>query len=340
MTRGGVLARDLAIDLGTANTLVYAKGEGILLNEPTVIALNERTQDVLAMGKDAWQMIGRTPAYIVAVRPLRGGAITDFDITQRMIRLLLKRSGVSRFNRPRVLICVPSAITEVERRAVEEAARRAGAAGAYLIEQPMAAAIGAGLPIHEPLGNMVVDVGGGTTEVAVISLGGIVALNAIRVGSFDVDASIQAFVRREYGIAIGERTAEEIKITIGSAYPVDDAMKVEVRGRDLMTGLPKTVILGPEEVREAIEEQVGAIVDSVVSCLGEAPPELAQDLILQGIHLTGGGGMLRGLDRRLQEETAIPVHLVDAPLECVVLGAGRCLEAFDSLRVMFMGADR
>ncbi|GAC1319862.1 MAG: rod shape-determining protein [Acidimicrobiales bacterium] len=311
-----------------------------MLNEPTVIALNERTQDVLAMGKDAWQMIGRTPAYIVAVRPLRGGAITDFDITQRMIRLLLKRSGVSRWNRPRVLICVPSAITEVERRAVEEAARRAGAAGAYLIEQPMAAAIGAGLPIHEPLGNMIVDVGGGTTETAVISLGGIVALQAIRVGSFDIDASIQAFVRREYGIAIGERTAEEIKITIGSAYPAEDEIKVEVRGRDLMTGLPKTVILSPEEVREAIEEQVGAIVDSVVSCLGEAPPELAQDLIVQGIHLVGGGGLLRGLDRRLQEETAIPVHLVDAPLECVVLGAGRCLEAFDSLKVMFMGAER
>jgi len=337
---GAVLARDLAIDLGTANTLVYAKGEGIVLNEPTVIALNERTQDVLAMGKDAWQMIGRTPAYIVAVRPLRGGAITDFDITQRMIRLLLKRSGVSRWNRPRVLICVPSAITEVERRAVEEAARRAGAAGAFLIEQPMAAAIGAGLPIHEPLGNMIVDVGGGTTETAVISLGGIVALQAIRVGSFDIDASIQAFVRREYGIAIGERTAEEIKITIGSAYPTEDEIKVEVRGRDLMTGLPKTVVLSPEEVRDAIEEQVGAIVDSVIKCLGEAPPELAQDLIAQGIHLVGGGGLLRGLDRRLQEETAIPVHLVDAPLECVVLGDGRCLEAFDSLKVMFMGADR
>jgi rod shape-determining protein MreB len=271
---------------------------------------------------------------------LRGGAITDFDITQRMIRLLLKRSGVSRWNRPRVLICVPSAITEVERRAVEEAARRAGAAGAYLIEQPMAAAIGAGLPIHEPLGNMIVDVGGGTTETAVISLGGIVALQAIRVGSFDIDAAIQAFVRREYGIAIGERTAEEIKITIGSAYPVEDSIKVEVRGRDLMTGLPKTVILSPDEVRDAIEEQVGAIVDSVIKCLGEAPPELAQDLIVQGIHLVGGGGLLRGLDLRLQEETAIPVHLVDAPLECVVLGAGRCLEAFESLKVMFMGAQR
>ncbi|HEX2701055.1 MAG TPA: rod shape-determining protein [Acidimicrobiales bacterium] len=334
------MARDLAIDLGTANTLVYARDRGIVLNEPTVIALNEKTQAVLAMGHDAWQMIGRTPGYIVAVRPLRKGAITDFDITQRMIRLLLKRAGVTRFNRPRVLICVPSAITEVERRAVEEAARRAGAADPYLIHQPMAAAIGAGLPIHEPLGNMVVDIGGGTTETAVISLGGIVALQAIRVGSFDIDASIQTYVRRDYGMAIGERTAEEIKLAIGSAYPVDDSIKAEVRGRDLMTGLPKTVILSPDEVRAAIDEQVSAIVDSVVQCLGQAPPELAQDLIGQGIHLVGGGGMLRGLDRRLQEETAIPVHLVDAPLECVVLGAGRCLEAFDSLKVMFMGADR
>ena len=308
-----------------------------MLNEPTVIALNSRTQDVLAMGKEAWQMIGRTPGYIVAVRPLRKGAITDFDITQRMIRLLLERAGVSRFNRPRVLICVPSAITEVERRAVEEAARRAGAQAAYLIEQPMAAAIGAGLPIHEPLGNMVVDVGGGTTETAVISLGGIVALQAIRVGSFDIDASIQAYVRREYGIAIGERTAEEIKMAIGSAFPMDDAMKAEVRGRDLMTGLPKTVILSPEEVRMAIEDIVGAIVDSVVQCLGQAPAELAQDLLTEGIHLSGGGGLLQGLDRRLQEETALPVHRVDTPLECVALGAGKCLEAFDSLKVMFMG---
>ncbi len=334
------MGRDLAIDLGTANTLVYARDRGIVLNEPTVIALNEKTQAVLAMGHDAWQMIGRTPGYIVAVRPLRKGAITDFDITQRMIRLLLKRAGVTRFNRPRVLICVPSAITEVERRAVEEAARRAGAADPYLIHQPMAAAIGAGLPIHEPLGNMVVDIGGGTTETAVISLGGIVALQAIRVGSFDIDASIQTYVRRDYGMAIGERTAEEIKLAIGSAYPVDDSLKAEVRGRDLMTGLPKTVILSPDEVRAAIDEQVSAIVDSVVQCLGQAPPELAQDLISQGIHLVGGGGMLRGLDRRLEEETAIPVHLVDAPLECVVLGAGRCLEAFDSLKVMFMGAER
>jgi rod shape-determining protein MreB len=257
-----------------------------------------------------------------------------------MIRLLLQRAGLSRFHRPRVLICVPSAITEVERRAVKEAARQAGAAEAQLIEQPMAAAIGAGLPIHEPLGNMVVDVGGGTTETAVISLGGIVALQAIRVGSFDIDAAIQTYVRREYGIAIGERTAEEIKLAIGSAFPTDDEVKAEVRGRDLMSGLPKNVILSPEEVRAAIEEQVKAICDSVVQCLGRAPPELAQDLIVQGINLVGGGGMLRGLDRRIAEETALPVHLVDAPLECVALGAGKCLEAYESLRVLFMGAER
>jgi len=334
------LARDLAIDLGTANTLVYARGKGIVLNEPTVIAFNARTEEVLAMGQEAWQMIGRTPGYIVAVRPLRKGAITDFDITQRMIRLLLQRSGVSRYNKPRVLICVPSAITEVERRAVEEAARRAGAAGAYLIEQPMAAAIGAGLPIDEPRGNMVIDIGGGTTESAVISLGGIVALEPLRVGGFDLDGAIQTYVRREYGIAIGERTAEEIKLAIGTALPLENEVKAEVRGRDLMSGLPKTVILSPVEIRLATEEHIGAIVDSVIKCLGKAPPELAQDLILEGIHLTGGGGMLPGLAQRFSQETDTPVTVVDAPLECVALGAGRCLEAFDSLKVMFMGAER
>ena len=289
------MARDLAIDLGTANTLVYERGRGIVLNEPTVIALNERTQEVLAMGHEAWQMIGRTPGYIVAVRPLRQGAITDFEITQRMIRLLLHRVGVNRFNRPRVVICVPSAITEVERRAVTEAARRAGAADAQLIEQPMAAAIGAALPIHEPVANMVVDVGGGTSETALISLGGVVALKAVRVGSFDIDAAITAFIRREYGIAVGERTAEEIKMAIGSASPVRDEIKAEVRGRDLMSGLPKTIILSPDEVRAAIDEPVSAICDSVVACLGMSPPELAQDLILNGVKLVGGGGMLAGL---------------------------------------------
>jgi rod shape-determining protein MreB and related proteins len=243
---------------------------------------------------------------------------------------------VSRLYRARVLICVPSAIPHVEQRAVLEAARRAGAAQTFLIEQPMAAAIGAGLPIHEPMGNMVVDIGGGTTEVAVISLGGIVALEALRVGSFDIDAAIQTYVRREYGIAIGERTAEEIKLAIGSAHPVDDEFKAEVRGRDLMSGLPKTILLVPEEVRAAIEEQVRAICDAVIACLGQTPPELAQDLILNGVHLVGGGGMLAGLDKRISEETDLPVHLGEAPLECVVLGAGRCLENFDSLKEMFM----
>jgi rod shape-determining protein MreB len=292
------------------------------------------------MGQEAWQMIGRTPGYIVAVRPLRGGAITDFDITQRMIRLLLQRVGVNRFNRPRVVICVPSAITEVERRAVTEAARRAGAADAQLIEQPMAAAIGAGLPINEPVGNMVIDIGGGTSETALISLGGTVALQAVRVGSFDIDTAIQTYVRREYGIAVGERTAEEIKMAIGSAYPTLDEFKAEVRGRDLMSGLPKTVILSPEETREAIDEQVAAVVDSVIACLGQAPPELAQDLIIRGMYLVGGGGLLRGFDLRISEETEIPVHLVEAPLECVVLGAGRVIENYDRLKSMFMGSHR
>jgi rod shape-determining protein MreB and related proteins len=335
----GDVARDLAIDLGTANTLVYARGRGIVLNEPTVIALNTKTQEVLAVGQDAWQMIGRTPGYIVAVRPLRQGAITDFDITERMIRLLLHRCGVSRLNRPRVLICVPSAITSVERRAVKEAAHRAGASAAYLIEQPMAAAIGAGLLIHEPIGNMVVDVGGGTSETAVISLGGLVASQAIRCGGFDIDNAIQTFVRREHGVAIGERTAEEIKLAIGSAAPYGGEVKAEVRGRELMTGMPKTVVLSPAELRGAVEDQIHQIITAAVRCLGEAPQELAQDIIAQGIHLVGGGALLRGLARRLANETEVPVHLVDTPLECVALGAGRCLDSFDTLRDLFVAAE-
>ena len=318
---------------------MYAKGRGIVLNEPSVIALNSQSGEVLATGHEAWQMIGRTPGYIVAVRPLRGGAITDFDITERMIRLLLQRVGVTRFNRPRVVICVPSAITEVERRAVTEAARRR-AADAQLIEQPMAAAIGAGLPINEPVGNMVIDVGGGTTETAVISLGGIVALEAVRTGSFDIDTGIQNYVRREYGIAIGERTAEEIKMAIGSAAPTPDEMHAEVRGRDLMSGLPKTVVLSPAEVRTAIDEVTTTIVDSVIRCLSKAPAELSQDFLLRGMYLVGGGGMLRGLDKRIERETKVPVHLVDLALEAVVLGAGQCIESYDALKVMFMGARR
>ena len=285
-------------------------------------------------------MIGRTPGSIVAVRPLRGGAITDFEITERLIRMLFRRAGVSRFYRTRVLICVPSAITHVEQRAVLEAARRAGASQTFLIEQPMAAAIGASLPIHEPLGNMIVDVGGGTSEVAVISVGGVVAIEAVRVGGFDIDAAIQSYVRDKHGMAIGERTGEEIKLAIGSAFPSGDQYKAEVRGRDLTTGTAKVIVLGPEEVREAIDEPVRAILDMIVRALGETPPELAQDLILRGVHLVGGGGMLRGLDRRISKETALPVHLVDAPLECVVHGAGRCLDNVDGLQEMFMDRPR
>ena len=281
-------------------------------------------------------MIGRTPSYIVAVRPLRKGAITDFDVTQRMIRLLLQRVGVSRLNRPRVVICVPSAITAVERRAVTEAAKRAGAADARLIEQPVAAAIGADLPINEPIGNMVIDIGGGTTETALISLGGVVALEAVRVGSFDIDNAIQGYVRREYGIAVGERTAEEIKIVLGSAAPTDNEVNAEVRGRELMSGLPKTVVLTPDEIRTAIDEPVTAMVDSVLSCLAQAPPELAQDLIVQGIHLVGGGGMLKGMDSRLSREAEVQVRLVDAPLEAVAYGAGRVIEHYESVQAMFM----
>ena len=311
---------------------MYARGEGIVLNEPSVIALNSRSGEVLAMGHEAWQMIGRTPSYIVAVRPLRKGAITDFDVTQRMIRLLLQRVGVSRINRPRVVICVPSAITTVERRAVTEAAKRAGAADARLIEQPLAAAIGADMPINEPIGNMVVDIGGGTTETALISLGGVVALEAIRVGSFDLDNAIQGYVRREYGIAVGERTAEEIKILLGSAAPTDDEVSAEIRGRELMSGLPKTVVLTPEEVRSAIEEPVTAMVDSVLSCLAQAPPELAQDLIVEGIHLVGGGGLLRGMDLRLAQDSEVMVRRVQSPLETVVLGAGKVIEHYESVQ--------
>jgi rod shape-determining protein MreB len=329
------LARDLAIDLGTANTLVYERGRGIVLNEPSVIALNERTSDVLAVGREAWQMIGRTPAYIVAVRPLRKGAITDFDTTQRMIRLILQRVGVGRFGKTRVIVCVPSVITPVERRAVTEAARRAGASEVRLIDQPMAAAIGSGLPIHEPVGNMVIDVGGGTAETAMVSLGGVVSLKAIRVGSFDFDAALQAYVRRVHGVAIGERTAEELKVQIGSAWPGSDAFDAEVKGRDLTTGLPRVFVVSAEQVRAALHDPVQTIVDSVVDCLSQAPPELSQDLIVNGIHLVGGGGLLRGLAERIEDEAHVPVRVVEAPMEAVVLGAGKALENFESLQTSF-----
>ena len=330
------MARDLAIDLGTANTLVYQRQRGILFSEPTVLALNKETGAVLAMGDEAWQMIGRTPGYIVAVRPLRSGAISDFDVTEKLIRLILQRSGVNRFSRPKVLVCVPSALTEVERRAVEEATLSAGARSCYLIEEPLAAAIGAGLPIHEPVGNLVVDVGGGTSEVALISMGGIVTNTAVRIGGFDIDGAIQNWVRREYTIAIGERTAERMKIAIGSAFPLAEEKKAELRGRDLGTGLPKNILVTSEEIREAINEPVKAIVSAVIECIGASPPDLVQDVLTNGITLAGGGGMLSGLDMLLSQQAEVPVHVTKQPLEAVVLGAGKCLDAFDTLKSMFI----
>jgi rod shape-determining protein MreB len=330
------MARDLAIDLGTANTLVYQRQRGILFSEPTVLALNKETGAVLAMGEEAWQMIGRTPGYIVAVRPLRSGAISDFEVTEKLIRLILQRSGVNRLARPKVLVCVPSALTEVERRAVEEATLSAGARSCYLIEEPLAAAIGSGLPIHEPVGNLIVDVGGGTSEVALISMGGIVTNTAVRIGGFDIDGAIQNWVRREYTIAIGERTAERMKMSIGSAFPLAEEKKAELRGRDLSTGLPKNILITSEEIREAINEPVKAIVSAVIECIGQSPPDLVQDVLTNGITLAGGGGMLSGLDMLLSQQAEVPVHVTKQPLEAVVLGAGKCLDSFDSLKSMFL----
>ena len=332
------MARDLAIDLGTANTLVYVKGRGVQLDQPTVIAINQRSGDILAMGDEAYAMIGRTPGHIVAVRPMRGGAISDFDTTSRLIRMLLQRVASGRLGRPQVLICVPSAITEVERRAVQEATLQAGARAAYLVEEPMAAAIGAGLPVHEPTGHLVVDVGGGTTEVACISLGGIVVAKAIRVAGFDMDAAIAAHVRREYAIVIGERTAEQVKLAVGSAWPQPEEQKAEITGRELATGLPKTVQVSAAEIREALKEPVGQIVQSVTSTLAEVPPELAGDVLDKGIFLTGGASMLRGLQARIAHEAQVAVHQAEAPLACVVLGAGQILEDLDELAPLFTDA--
>ena len=292
------------------------------------------------MGHAAWHMIGRTPGHIVAVRPLRGGAITDFEITQRMIRLLFQRAGVNRLYRARVLICVPSAITHVEQRAVLEAARRAGAAATYLIEQPMAAAIGAGLPITEPTGNMIVDIGGGTTEVAVISLGGVVTATSVRVGGDELDEAIINHVKKEYSVALGERTAEAIKLAVGSAFPTPEDMIAEIKGRDLVSGLPKTIHITSEEVRKAIEEPVNAIVDAVRDTLDRCPPELAADVMDSGIVLTGGGALLRGLDQRLKHETGMPIHVAENPLSCVAIGSGKCLEEFEVLKRVLISSSR
>jgi rod shape-determining protein MreB and related proteins len=328
---------DLAIDLGTANTLVFQHGAGIVFNEPTVVAVGAPDGEVLAIGEQAWEMIGRTPARIVAVRPLRRGAITDYEITRQMIRLILRRMGVTRFARPRVLICVPSAITEVERRAVRDATISAGGRSVSLIEEPMAAAIGAGLPVHEPLGNLILDVGGGTSEVALLSLGGIITQRSIRVGGFDMDECVQGYIRREYGMAIGERAAEKVKIVAGSAYPTPSALAARVQGREITTGMPKEIELGTEEIREALADPVTAIVGAARDCLAESDPELGHDVLEAGMFLTGGGGLLHGLDVRLSQECDVPVHLTDEPLETVVVGAGRCLELMAESAELFAG---
>ena len=325
---------DMAVDLGTANTLVYVRGRGIVLNEPSVVAINTRDGRPLAVGAEAKRMIGRTPGHIQAIRPLKDGVIADFDICEKMLRYFIQQVHTRRWARPRMVICVPSGVTGVEQRAVVDAAEHAGARKpADVIEEPMAAAIGAGLPVHEPAGNMVVDIGGGTTEVAVISLGGIVASESIRIAGDELDESIINYVKKEYSLALGERTAEEIKKALASAFRLEEEPYAEVRGRDLVTGLPKTVVVSTEEIRDAIEEPVSAIVDAVKVTLDKTPPELAADIMEKGIVITGGGALLHGLDRRLESETGMPIVVAENPLYSVVLGSGQYLEeaAFKNL---------
>ncbi|RKS77307.1 rod shape-determining protein MreB [Actinomadura pelletieri DSM 43383] len=336
------LGRDMAVDLGTANTLVYVRGRGIVLNEPSVVAINTNTGKIVAVGIEAKRMIGRTPGNIVAVRPLKDGVIADFDVTERMLRYFIQKVHKRRhFAKPRIVVAVPSGITGVEQRAVKEAGYQAGARRVYIIEEPMAAAIGAGLPVYEPTGNMVVDIGGGTTEVAIISLGGIVTSQSVRVGGDELDQAVISFSKKEYSLMLGERTAEEIKMAIGSAYPGgDEEPHAEIRGRDLVSGLPKTVVISAEEVRRAIEEPVNAVVDAVKTTLDKCPPELSGDIMDRGIALTGGGALLKNLDERLREETGMPIHLVDNPLDSVVLGTGKCVEDFEELRQVLVPEPR
>ena len=335
------LSRDLAVDLGTANTLVYARGRGVVLNEPSVVAMNTRTGGIVAVGTEAKRMIGRTPADIVAIRPMRDGVIADFETTERMLRYFIQKVHLRRyFTKPRIVVCVPSGITSVEQRAVKEAGYQAGARRVYIIQEPMAAAIGAGLPVHEPVGNMVVDIGGGTTEVAVIALGGIVTSRSIRTGGDRLDQAIIAFVKKEYSLLLGERTAEDIKTAIGSAFPTRDEPVAEIRGRDLLSGLPKTIVVSAEEVRRAMEEPLNAIIDAVKATLDTCPPELAGDVMDHGIVLTGGGALLTGLDERLRHETGMPVVVADNPLHSVAIGSGRCVEQFDALRQVLVAESR
>jgi rod shape-determining protein MreB len=328
-----IMGRDMAVDLGTANTVVYVRGKGIVLNEPSVVAVNVRDGRPVAVGAEAKRMIGRTPSSIEAIRPLKDGVIADFEICEKMLRFFIQKAHNRRWSKPRMVICVPSGITGVEQRAVQEAAEYAGARKpAYIIEEPMAAAIGAGLPVQDPTGNMVVDIGGGTSEVAVISLGGIVTSQSVRVAGDELDSSIVNFVKKEYGLAIGERTAEEVKIALGSAWPLMEEVNAEIRGRDLMTGLPKTIVTTTEEIRTAMEEPISAIVDAVKVTLDKTPPELAADIMDKGITLAGGGALLNGLDARLHHETGMPIVVAPNPLHAVAIGSGQSLEEFDALK--------
>ncbi|MDA8025664.1 MAG: rod shape-determining protein [Actinomycetota bacterium] len=339
MAFGISFGRDMAVDLGTANTLVYVRGKGIVLNEPSVVAINTKDGRPLAVGVEAKRMIGRTPSNIQAIRPLKDGVIADFEICEKMLRYFIHKVHNRKFGKPRMVICVPSGITGVEQRAVQEAAEYAGARKpAYIIEEPMAAAIGAGLPIHEPTGNMVVDIGGGTTEVAVISLGGIVCSKSIRIGGDELDEAIISYIKKEHSLALGERTAEEMKMALGSATELDEEFEAEIRGRDLITGLPKTILVSTQEIRKAIEEPIAAIVDAVKVTLDNTPPELAADIMEQGIVLTGGGALLTGLDKRIHDETGMPIVVANNPLQCVALGSGQCLEEFEALKQVLISA--
>jgi len=336
-----LLGRDMAVDLGTANTLVYVRGRGVLLNEPSVVALNAQTREILAVGTEAKRMLGRTPDSIAAIRPMKDGVIADFESTEQMLRLFIQRVHRRRyFAKPRLVVCVPSGITSVEQRAVKEAGYQAGARRVYIIEEPMAAAIGAGLPVHEATGNMVVDVGGGTTEVAVISLGGIVTSLSIRTAGDDLDAAVMSWFKKEYSLMLGERTAEEIKIQLGSAFPLPEEPQAEIRGRDLISGLPRTITISSAEVRQALEEPLHDIVDAVRTTLDKTPPELAGDIMDRGLVLTGGGALLRGLDERLRHETGMPVHVAEDPLHSVAMGAGKCVEEFEALQQVLVSEPR
>ena len=323
----GKMTKDMGIDLGTANTLVYIKGQGIVVREPSVVAIRDDSKDVLAVGEEAKRMIGRTPGNIVAIRPMKDGVIADFDITQSMLSYFIQKAAAKKgVVSPRIAICVPFGVTEVEKRAIEEAARNAGAKDAFLIEEPMAAAIGAGLRIEEPEGNMVVEIGVGTSEIAIISLGGIVTAKSIRLGGDELDEAIVNYVKKEYSLMIGERTAEDVKIKIGSAYKEGDEIEMEIRGRDLISGLPKTMQISSSEVRDALRDPVNSIVDGIKSTLEKTPPELASDIMENGIMLTGGGALLKGLDKLVKEETGMPVKIAENPLDCVAIGTGKSVE--------------